>query len=207
MCVRCVCVAGYRPVHIASQNGFLPILKHLVVCGCSINAQNDRGNTAMHMSVPFTCTAYVLYRPASNLPPTYTYTRVHTYVCTMATVVYANQSHPTHVRDTLGSLNLATRCDPTPNHSCRATTTDVRHALLSYHRAVEYNYPKIVKYACYAPATRRPYSCPCVAMRRALLCALVACARCEMALDLFAWFPRWCTLQRQAPCRRSSLMV
>ena len=38
-----------RPVHIAAQNGFLPILKHLVSMGCSVNAQNTRGNTGMHM--------------------------------------------------------------------------------------------------------------------------------------------------------------
>jgi len=52
---------GNRPVHIAAQNGFLPILKHLVSMGCSVNAQNTRGNTGMHMAVEYNYPKIVKY--------------------------------------------------------------------------------------------------------------------------------------------------
>ena len=40
---------GNRSIHIAAQNGHLPILKLLVQKDCDVNAQNKSGQTPMHM--------------------------------------------------------------------------------------------------------------------------------------------------------------
>lgn len=52
---------GNRPAHIAAQNGFLHLLKHLVHHGASINAQNHRGQTPMHMAVEYNYPKVVAY--------------------------------------------------------------------------------------------------------------------------------------------------
>ena len=41
---------GNRPLHIASQNGHYAIVKQLIDLGVDLNAQNNSGNTALHMA-------------------------------------------------------------------------------------------------------------------------------------------------------------
>ena len=43
-------VNGNRPLHIASQNGHYAIVKQLIDLGVDLNAQNNSGNTALHMA-------------------------------------------------------------------------------------------------------------------------------------------------------------
>eukprot|EP00391_Amoebophrya_sp_Ameob2_P006997 CAMPEP_0178991820 /NCGR_PEP_ID=MMETSP0795-20121207/5752_1 /TAXON_ID=88552 /ORGANISM="Amoebophrya sp., Strain Ameob2" /LENGTH=264 /DNA_ID=CAMNT_0020683595 /DNA_START=182 /DNA_END=976 /DNA_ORIENTATION=- len=47
---------GNRGIHIAAQNGHLAITKWLVAeKNCNVNAQNKKGQTALHMSVEYDC--------------------------------------------------------------------------------------------------------------------------------------------------------
>ena len=48
---RAMVFPGARPVHIAAQNDFVHLLKFLVSHGAYVNAQNNNGNTPMHMAV------------------------------------------------------------------------------------------------------------------------------------------------------------
>ena len=44
---------GNCPIHIAAQNGHIDIVKLLIKGGCDVNAQNNGGQTAMHMAVAY----------------------------------------------------------------------------------------------------------------------------------------------------------
>ena len=44
---------GNFPIHIGCQNGHQEVAKALVAGGCDVNAQNNNGLTALHMSVAY----------------------------------------------------------------------------------------------------------------------------------------------------------
>jgi hypothetical protein len=44
---------GNFPIHIAAQNGHRHIVKMLIDAGANVNAQNNNGLTALHMSVEY----------------------------------------------------------------------------------------------------------------------------------------------------------
>ena len=46
---------GNTSLHIASQNGHIKIVSQLITAGVNINAQNSKGNTALHVSRKFDC--------------------------------------------------------------------------------------------------------------------------------------------------------
>lgn len=52
--VNCVDASnGNAPIHIASQNGHLDIVRLLIAKKANLNAQNMKGNTAIHMAVGY----------------------------------------------------------------------------------------------------------------------------------------------------------
>ena len=46
-------VNGNKPIHIASQNGHMEVVKFLIETGADINLKNGKGNTAIHMAVGY----------------------------------------------------------------------------------------------------------------------------------------------------------
>ena len=44
---------GNRPIHIACQNGHQSVAKMLIDANADVNAQNNNGLTALHMSVEY----------------------------------------------------------------------------------------------------------------------------------------------------------
>ena len=44
---------GNRVIHIAAQNGHLPVVEYLIGLGADVGAQNKTGQTAMHMAVEY----------------------------------------------------------------------------------------------------------------------------------------------------------
>lgn len=54
---------GNRPLHIAAQNGHDAIVAYLVQNGAELDAQNGKGNTALHMAIEYdyyTCAKLIL---------------------------------------------------------------------------------------------------------------------------------------------------
>mmetsp|Transcript_47404 Transcript_47404/g.107443 ORF Transcript_47404/g.107443 Transcript_47404/m.107443 type:complete len:191 (+) Transcript_47404:103-675(+) len=50
---------GNRPIHIGAQNGHLNITKLLISNKCDVNAQNNGGQTALHMAMEYDYLAIV----------------------------------------------------------------------------------------------------------------------------------------------------
>ena len=46
-------VNGNAAIHIAAQNGHLDLVRKLIGVGAAVNAQNNKGLTALHMSVEY----------------------------------------------------------------------------------------------------------------------------------------------------------
>jgi len=44
---------GNQPIHLGAQNGHLDLVQFLIKQGADVNAQNKKGNTALHMSVEY----------------------------------------------------------------------------------------------------------------------------------------------------------
>jgi ankyrin repeat protein len=44
---------GNLPIHIAAQNGHFEIIEFLISKGANVNAQNNKGNTALHMAIGY----------------------------------------------------------------------------------------------------------------------------------------------------------
>ena len=46
-------MAGYTPLHSASQAGHLEVVNRLIQAGCDVNAQMDDGDTALYCATLF----------------------------------------------------------------------------------------------------------------------------------------------------------